>query len=85
MRRDEKMLIEVLGTGCTKCKQMHKIVDETLKEAGMTADLRKVEDVREIMDRGVMLTPALVIDSRTVISGRLPRKDELLAMLKKDG
>jgi len=82
LRNGEKMLVEVLGTGCTKCKQLYKIVDETLQQAGITAELRKVEDLRTIMDRGVMMTPALVIDGKTVSAGRLPKKEELLALLQ---
>lgn len=76
------MKIEVLGTGCAKCKQLEKDVYNALVELDIAADVSKVEDIKKIMAYKVMSTPALVIDGEVKISGRLPRKDELHDLLK---
>ncbi len=76
------MKIEILGTGCRKCKALFKLVDETLKELGMTAELVKVEDIQAMMDRGVMITPALFIDGEAVSVGKVPKKEELVKILQ---
>ncbi len=74
--------IEVLGTGCMKCKRLLKNVETAVKELGIDAEIRKVDDITEIMDRGVMLTPALAIDGEMRISGRVADVQELKEILK---
>lgn len=76
------MKIEVLGTGCAKCKQLEKDVFNALAELDIAADVSKVKDISKIMSYKVMSTPALVIDGQVKISGRLPRKEELHSYLK---
>lgn len=76
------MKIEVLGTGCAKCKQMEKDVINVLAELNMAADVSKVGDIKKIMDYKVMITPALVINGQVKVAGRLPKKDELINYLK---
>ncbi|HBQ87638.1 MAG TPA: redox-active disulfide protein 2 [Syntrophomonas sp.] len=76
------MKIEVLGTGCTKCKQLEKDVYNALAELDIAADVAKVQDIKKIMSYKVMSTPALVIDGKVKVSGRLPRKEELHGLLK---
>lgn len=76
------MKIEILGTGCRKCKLLYKLVDETIRELGMEAELVKVEDVQAMMDRGVMITPALFIDGEAVSVGKVPKKEELVQLLQ---
>lgn len=76
------MKIEVLGTGCSKCKQLEKDVYNALAELNIAAEVSKVEDIKQIMKYKVMSTPALVIDGQVKISGRLPRKEELHKYLK---
>lgn len=76
------MKIEVLGTGCAKCKQLEKDVYNALAELDIAADVSKVQDIQKIMSYKVMATPALVVDGVVKISGRLPRKDELHSYLK---
>lgn len=71
------MKIEVLGTGCAKCKQLEKDVYNALAELDVAADVSKVEDIKKIMSYKVMMTPALVINGKVKLSGRLPKKDEL--------
>lgn len=76
------MKIEVLGTGCAKCKQLEKDVYNALAELDIAADVSKVQDISKIMSYKVMATPALVVDGQVKISGRLPRKEELHKILK---
>ncbi len=71
------MEIKILGTGCTKCKSLDKITHEVVEQLGITATITKVEDIMEIMKYGVMSTPALVVDGKVIIKGRLPSKDEI--------
>ncbi len=75
------MEIKVLGPGCMKCKNMEKVVRETVEENGIAGTVTKVEDIMEIMTYGVMVTPALVVDGKVVIKGRVPTKDEVLKVL----
>jgi small redox-active disulfide protein 2 len=74
--------IEVLGTGCMKCKRLMKNVETAVKELGIDAEIRKVDDITEIMDRGVMLTPALAVDGELKVSGRVADVKELKGILK---
>ena len=76
------MKIEVLGTGCMKCKRMMKNVEAAVKELGITAEIRKVDDISEIINRGVMLTPALAVDGEMKVSGRVADVKELKEILK---
>ncbi|CAH8296686.1 small redox-active disulfide protein 2 [Mariniflexile fucanivorans] len=75
-------VIKILGTGCPKCKTMTGIVKEVVSENNIDATVEKVEDIMEIMKFNVMTTPALVIDDIITIKGRIPSKDEVLALLK---
>lgn len=77
------MEIIVLGTGCTKCKKLEQQVKETVAEMGIEANIKKVEDIYKIMQYGVMRTPGLVIDEKVVLTGRLPKQNELKELLTK--
>jgi small redox-active disulfide protein 2 len=74
--------IEVFGTGCMKCKRLMKNVETAVKELGIEAEIRKVDDITEIMDRGVMLTPALAVNGEMKVSGRVADVKELKDILK---
>lgn len=76
------MKIEILGPGCTRCKQLEKDVYNALAELDISADVSKVQDIKKIMSHKVMSTPALVIDGQVKLAGRLPRKEELHELLK---
>jgi len=71
------MTIEILGTGCSKCKKLYELVQEAVKELGCDTSVIKVEDIQQIMNRGVMITPALVIDGEVKVAGRIPRTNEI--------
>jgi small redox-active disulfide protein 2 len=75
------MKIEVLGTGCAKCKRLAKNVEAAIKDLGIEAELVKVDDITEIMDRGVMLTPALAVDGELKVSGRVADVREIKEIL----
>ena len=76
------MKIELLGTGCAKCKRLAKNVEAAIKDLGIEAELVKVDDITEIMDRGVMLTPALAVDGELKVSGRVADVKEIKEILQ---
>jgi small redox-active disulfide protein 2 len=69
--------IEVLGTGCPKCKATAVNAQKAVAELGIQAEVVKVEDLMEIASRGVMMTPALVIDGQVKVVGKVPTVDEI--------
>ncbi|UAM99772.1 thioredoxin family protein [Polaribacter litorisediminis] len=75
-------VIQVLGTGCPKCQSMTNVVKEVVSNYKIDATIEKVEDIMKIMEFNVMTTPALVIDGVITIKGRVPSKEEVLALLK---
>lgn len=81
--RPANMEIKVLGTGCAKCKSLEKLTYQAVEELGIKADVIKVEDIVEIMQFGVMTTPALVIDGKVLLKGKVPSLAELKQLLTK--
>ena len=75
------MKIEVFGTGCMKCKRMMKNVEKAISELGIEAEIVKVEDITEIMERDIMLTPALMVNGELKVSGRVADVTELKELL----
>jgi small redox-active disulfide protein 2 len=71
------MDIQVLGSGCTKCKNTTALIDEVAKAKGVAVTLGKVEEIREIMGCGVMSTPGVVIDGKVVHAGGVPSRDKV--------
>ena len=78
------MKIEVLGTGCPKCKKTYENAAEAIKELGIEAELVKIYDSVEIAKRGVLETPALAIDGEIKVAGRVPSVEEIKEMLKNE-
>jgi len=76
------MKIQVLGTGCAKCKTLEQRVKEVVLEESIQAQIIKVEDIVEIMKFGVLSTPALMVNDKVVLSGSLPSKKELIELIK---
>jgi small redox-active disulfide protein 2 len=72
-----EMKIQILGTGCPKCKKTYEKAEQALKDLGICADLEKVEDLKAIMSFGIMVTPALAIDGEVKVTGRIPSVDEV--------
>lgn len=75
------MEIKVLGTGCAKCKSLEKATKEAVEKTGVNATVTKVEDIVEIMQFGVMTTPALVINGKVVVKGKVPSVDEISKLI----
>lgn len=74
--------IEVLGTGCAKCKRLFANVQEAVKDLKIPAEVMKVDELDEIVNRGVMMTPALFINGEVRAEGRVPSVNEIKNMLK---
>jgi len=70
------MIIKILGMGCSNCKTLNKLAEEAAKELNIEATFEKVEDIKQIMAYGVMRTPALVINEKVKVFGRIPSKEE---------
>ncbi len=66
------MKIEILGSGCAKCKKTKELVEQAVAELGVDAEVIKVEDINAALDYGVMITPAVVIDGDVKIAGKVP-------------
>lgn len=75
------MIIEVLGTGCSKCNAAEKVVRKVVEESGRNVKIVKVEDLQEIINRGVMMTPAIVVDGEVKITGYVPSENEIKQLL----
>lgn len=75
------MIIKVLGPGCKNCKNLERVTREAVGELGVDATVEKVEDYPTIVGYGVMSTPALVIDEKLVLSGRVPRTAEVRELI----
>lgn len=71
------MKIEILGTGCPKCKKVTENAEIAVKELGIEAEIVKVQEISEIMKRGVMLTPAIAINGEVKTSGKIPSAEEI--------
>lgn len=76
------MNIKILGTGCSKCDKLYKMINEIIKSEKIDATIEKVQDMKDIMSYGIMATPGLVIDNKIIFSGSLPSKKKLIKILK---
>jgi len=76
------MKLEIFGTGCTKCKRMYDNVTEAVKKANLQAEVVKVEELNEIVTRGVLMTPSLFVDGEEVVAGRVPTVNEIIEILQ---
>ena len=77
------MEIKILGTGCSKCKTLEKLTREVVEKNGINATVTKVEDITEIMKYHIMATPALVVNEKVEIKGRVPSEAEIKEVLSK--
>ena len=73
--------IEILGTGCPRCQQLTAAAEEAARALGIDYELVKVTDVQEIVSRGVMMTPGLMVDGELKAAGRIPTAAELATLL----
>ncbi|AKB67111.1 thioredoxin family protein [Methanosarcina mazei] len=77
------MKIEILGTGCAKCKKTKELAEKAVKELGVDAEIVKVEDFDKILEYGVMVTPALVIDGDVKVAGKVPSVEDIKKWITK--
>ena len=76
------MEIKILGTGCSNCKNLEKATREAVAELNLDATVVKEEDITKIMGYGIMRTPALVVNEKVLVYGRVPSVTEIKEMLK---
>ena len=76
------MKIEILGTGCSKCKTLEEVTKQAVAKIGGFHEIKKVEDIVEIMNYGVMSTPALVVDGMIKSSGKVLSVDEVIKLIQ---
>ncbi len=75
------MKIQVLGTGCARCKKLYAEAETAMASSSMPAQLEKVEKIEEIIKFGVMATPALVVDGEVKSAGRIPPASEIVSWI----
>ena len=73
--------LQILGTGCAKCNALAQATEQAVQSLGLPYELEKVTDLKRIMGFGVMMTPALVVDGKVKVSGKVPSVDELKGMI----
>ena len=76
------MNILVIGPGCAKCKTLAQFTEQAVKELGVTAEINKVTDLKQIMALGVMLTPALAVNGTIKVSGKVPNIPDIKTILQ---
>ena len=76
------MKIEIYGSGCTKCKKTEEIVRQAVKELNIKAEISKIEDLQKIIDKGIMMTPAVAVDGVVKILGRVPSIQDVEKILQ---
>jgi len=76
------MTIKIYGSGCAKRKKVYAAFDEVLKELGKQGELIKVQDMSEIISRGIVSTPAVEIDGKIVSTRKILNKQEMVELLK---
>ncbi len=75
------MKIQILGTGCPKCKKLAENAEAAAEAAGVDCEIEKVTEIDDIMKYGVMMTPALVVDGDVKVAGKVPSAAEIETML----
>jgi small redox-active disulfide protein 2 len=75
--------IEILGPGCARCKETYRVVQLVVEKEQLPFDVEKVESIERMVELGLMATPGVVIDGKIVVYGRIPKADEIRAILVK--
>jgi len=75
------MKLQILGTGCAKCNALTMATEQAAQTLGLQYELEKVTDLNQIMSFGVMMTPALVVDGKVKVSGKVPSVDDIKKLL----
>ena len=83
MENAPRKKIEILGHGCARCKETFRVVQHVVETDHLEADVEKVESIERMVELGLMATPGVVIDGKIVVTGRIPKADEIRAILAK--
>ena len=75
------MFIQVLGTGCGRCKALHEVVKKAVQDSGVDAQVEKVEDIQKIMAFDILMTPGLAINGEVKVAGRIPNIEEIKKLI----
>lgn len=78
------MIIKVLGSGCSRCDKLFKRVHEVLKNNNIIAEVLKIDDIKEIANYGIMMTPGLVINEKLVCSINVPQEKDILKYINEN-
>lgn len=73
--------IEVLGPGCTRCKETYRVVRQVVETDHLDVDVEKVESLERMIELGLIATPGVAVDGKVVFSGRIPKADEVRRLL----
>jgi small redox-active disulfide protein 2 len=73
--------VEVLGPGCARCRETHRVVRHVVEQAGLAIEVEKSESTARMVELGVLVTPAVAVDGKVVLSGRIPKADEIKQLL----
>lgn len=76
------MKIQILGSGCAKCNQLKESAEAAARELGLDYEIEKVTDFKEIARMGALVTPALAVDGKLKLVGRVARPEEIKPLLK---
>jgi small redox-active disulfide protein 2 len=79
------MRIQILGTGCTRCKTLTANAEQAVRDLGLRAEVEKVTEIKDIMKFQILMTPGLVIDGKVKSAGRVPSPEEIRQMLSEAG
>ena len=74
--------IQILGTGCPKCKKLTEVSEQAARELGLEFEIEKITDINQILSFGVMATPALAVDGQVKLAGRVPSLEEVKKLLQ---
>lgn len=75
------MEIKVLGPGCSKCKTTYQVIEKVIRENNLDVKLTKVDDIMEIMNYNIMVTPAVVVDGEVRLKGQVPSESDVKKLL----
>ena len=73
--------LQILGTGCPKCKKLTELTEQAARELGIEYEIEKVSEVAEIMKFGVMMTPGLAVDGEVKVAGKVPGVEDIKKMI----
>ena len=73
--------IEILGPGCARCKETYRVVQHVIETDHLEADVEKVESIERMIELGLLATPGIAVDGKVVLSGRIPKADEVRQLL----